>query len=146
MGRPQDEAHLKLPMDAVIWSLVRESPSIVLASVGKASFCLISTTKSHDVLRTGNASKKFDTKHNKPNQLQSGNENINVPTAVFPQRNSQVADLGFSVAFLSSWQRRKEQDPNTKYVTGGKRDIHKPRKVIDLLSQLKLNYAGGESA
>ena len=48
---------LKLPVDAVIWSLVRVSPSIILASVEKTSFCLISTTKSHDVLRKGNASK-----------------------------------------------------------------------------------------
>lgn len=56
-------------MDAVIWSLVRVSPSIILASVGKTSFCLIITTKSHDVLRKGNASKKLYTKHNNPNQL-----------------------------------------------------------------------------
>lgn len=49
---------LKISMDAVIWSLVRVNPSIILASVGKTSFCLIITTKSHDVLRKGNASKK----------------------------------------------------------------------------------------
>lgn len=48
----------KISMDAVIWSLLRVRPSIILASVGKTSFCLIITTKSHDMLRKGNASKK----------------------------------------------------------------------------------------
>lgn len=57
---------LKISVDAVIWSLGRASPSIILASVGKTSFCLISTTKSHDVLRKGNASKKLYTKHTTP--------------------------------------------------------------------------------
>lgn len=54
---PNDETRSK-NMDAVIWSLMRVSLSIILASVGKTSFCLIITTKSHDVLRKGNTSKK----------------------------------------------------------------------------------------
>lgn len=35
MGRPQDEAHLKLPMDAVIWSLVRERKSLYSLGIGR---------------------------------------------------------------------------------------------------------------
>lgn len=67
---------LKISVDAVIWSLVRGSPSVMLASAGKASFCLI-ITKSHDLLRGKHL--RNHTKHN-ANQLYLGMEHNCPPT------------------------------------------------------------------
>lgn len=113
-------------MGAVIWPLVRVSPSIILASVGKASFCLISTSRSHGVPRTGNAPKKLDTKHNKPINFHLGikTSTFLLPSShrVTPRRQIWVFQSCFFF-FLSSRQRRKEQDSNTKYVPkGGKKE------------------------
>lgn len=66
-------------MDAVIWSLVRGSPSVIPASTGKASFCLI-ITKSHDIILKEGSTSKNHTKHN-PNQLYLGMKHNCPPTA-----------------------------------------------------------------
>lgn len=65
--------------------LVRGSPFVPLASLGKAAFCLIITTKSHGVLRKGDASKM--TKTEQPNQLEFGLGAVTALTAGLPQPN-----------------------------------------------------------
>lgn len=104
-------------MDAVIWSLVRLSPSVILASVRETSFCLIITTKSHDVLRKGNASKICTQNITTPINFYLGIKH-KCPTAVFPQHNSTVTNLDSSAVFFYSLG--KEQDPNTKHDMKGK--------------------------
>lgn len=69
MGKPNDETHSK-NIYGCCHLVSGESKSLYnLGICRKTSFCLIITTKSHDVLRKGNASKKLYTKHNNPNQL-----------------------------------------------------------------------------
>lgn len=61
MGKPNDEAHSKNIYGCCHLGSGEAGPSIILASMGKTSLCLIITAKSHDVLRKGNASKKLHT-------------------------------------------------------------------------------------
>lgn len=123
-------------MGAVIWPLVRVSPSIILASVGKASFCLISTSRSHGVPRTGNAPKKLDTKHNKPINFHLGikTSTFLLPSShrVTPRRQIWVFQSCFFFFFIFPEEKKRT---GLQYQIcpqrGEKGDIHKPRKVIN---------------